>query len=602
MSGKKAEQSEALNAQIEELTKLIAMQQQKMANLENKLHEKVATPNPPTAPSPRSKRRRTAIPDDVHLLEKFEIQTNYTIAFSKVMMIGKTTRTTTSSDLTPVVIVVDTAGVLYVYDSIGRLSASVSLGHAPGVELTAVAADSFDAQFPTVVSAAKDGSVHVTAVRRVRSKARGVTEIVAAPMVGFRLTNGLPSNITSGEATEGQCPSGMTTEQCAATQPYVTALTMVVRSKNGCYLYAGDTLGRITKVLCHSGRRLGELTLPVADSTKPLFPVSTLILNRGSLAATRDNEIFIIDSQKMVPVSLDCELPATISDLRFDERLGWQLIAQSDTGNLFYVTLNSIRAPNGSKNITRTCSVLPLDDDVSSDSVVTGLGTVKGFFLSVNDCTLKIFNNSATNRMVPVADLVESISYVNKGCVPSSTTGYVRRDDGRMVTVGLNTKGTTLHVYNQPPPTRQSKGMLGAITSFASSGITNAESALTHVLVSYNSFKTSTMPELNPISLVTKAMQKKPLTNSKGSFSHGVIVLYTSNLKYVRPTSPLIEMLNSNRMLIIIAAGIVMVFWKRIFGGSKGGILGKTDRNKKFRSKHGRGNAAFYDDDSSLNY
>jgi hypothetical protein len=261
----------------------------------------------------------------------------------------------------------------------------------------------------------------------------------------------------------------------------------------------------------------------------------------------------------------------------------------------------------GSKIPTRVCAVLPLPDEGagSTEEVITGLGAVKGFFLSVTDCELKIFNNSATSRHALSADHLETISYGSKGCVPFSTRGFSRDSAGRSVTLSYTTKGASLHVYNQIPPVSKSKGMLGAITSLATSGVSShhhSENLLSHVLVSYNAFKTSSKVELNPFVFVSKVAQKKSIVHKEGSFDHGVLILYTSNLKYVRPTSPLTEFMGSGRMYFIIAIAIVIVFWKRIFGrSSKGSTTGRSlgnNNNNKFRNnKMGVGRSSSFNDD-----
>lgn len=582
--------SEAVNAQIEELTRLIALQQQKMASLENKLQEKDVKSTPP--PPSQRRRRSPAIPDDVHVLEKFEIHTDYTIAFSKVMMISKTARAATPSDLMPIVVVVDTSGTLYLYDQMGQLITSASLGHAPGVGLTAVEVDSSDPQFPTVASAAKDGSVHVAAIRRVQKpKVRGVYEVSVAPTMTMNVIPVKKSSVGT-----DICVNDASSGQCTVIQPYVTAIALVVRARNGCFLYTGDSLGRVMKTLCHSGRQMSEITLPNADALKQPSPINSLVITRGSLAVTRDNSIFVIDSQKMSLINFDCELPATISDLRFDERLGSLMIAQADTGGLFFLTTAMSRPKDGSKTPTRVCAVMPLDNVNTSNEVITGLGSVKGYFLSVTDCELKIFNNSGTTRQALSSEHLETISYASKGCVPLSTRGFGRDHHSRSVTLGQNTKGALLHVYNQIPPASKGKGMLGAITSMASASV-HSEALMSHILVSYNSFKKSSKLELNPFSLVSKVVQKKSVVHNEGTFNHGVVILYTSNLKFIRPTSPLTDLMSSGRIYLIIGIAVVVVFWKRIFGRSKGPIMGKSDRNNKYRNKQGRSK---YEDRMSL--
>ena len=94
------------------------------------------------------------------------------------------------------------------------------------------------------------------------------------------------------------------------TQPYVTALTAAVRSKNGCFINAGDSTGRLLRYLC-SGKLVNTMQL-----TDYSVPVSNVITSMGLIVASVGRDIVMLNANKFKRTEMDCSLPGTISKVR----------------------------------------------------------------------------------------------------------------------------------------------------------------------------------------------------------------------------------------------------------------------------------------------
>ena len=93
-------------------------------------------------------------------------------------------------------------------------------------------------------------------------------------------------------------------------QPYVTALTATVRSKNGCFINAGDSTGRLLRYLC-SGKLVN--TMQLTDSS---VRVSNVITSMGLIVASVGRDIVMLNANKFKRTEMDCSLPGTISKVR----------------------------------------------------------------------------------------------------------------------------------------------------------------------------------------------------------------------------------------------------------------------------------------------
>ncbi len=97
----------------------------------------------------------------------------------------------------------------------------------------------------------------------------------------------------------------------------MTALALNIKSRATCFIYAGDVIGRLIKLHC-LGRVHAFLSLPsptsmilgVINATNAA--VQSVSVNRGTVIATVDKSLYIVDSNNFQLSPMNCQLPAPI--------------------------------------------------------------------------------------------------------------------------------------------------------------------------------------------------------------------------------------------------------------------------------------------------